>query len=180
MRRLRVGEQSEAHLLTSSAYPLAVFPVINDLKADLNASDSAIALSISLYILAQGCLPLIWSPISEIIGRKTCFLAATAIFSLSMIVLAAATQNVAMLIAFRVIGAAGSAAMLSISAGTLADLYEPAERGVKVRVVRASCQGGDSRSHTISPGRHLLQLSARRACAWCEHRGGAGRRPLAL
>lgn len=50
-----------------------------------------------------------------------------------MIIVAAAAQNVATLIAFRVIGAGGSSAMLAIAAGTLADLYEPAERGVKVR-----------------------------------------------
>ncbi|UZJ54040.1 hypothetical protein CBS101457_003360 [Exobasidium rhododendri] len=110
------------------------FPVINDLKADLHASNSSVALSISLYILAQGGLPLVWSPISEIIGRKKCFLAATAIFTVSMIIIAAATQNVGMLIAFRVIGAGGSSAMLAIAAGTLADLYEPAERGVKVGI----------------------------------------------
>jgi MFS family permease len=108
------------------------FPVINDLQADLNASQSSIALSISLYILAQGGFPLLWSPISEIVGRKVCFLTATTIFAVSMIVTAAAAQNVATLIALRVIGAGGSSAMLAIAAGTLADLYEPAERGVKV------------------------------------------------
>jgi len=51
-----------------------------------------------------------------------------------MFIIAGATQNVAMLIAFRVIGAGGSSAMLAIAAGTLADLYEPAERGVKVGI----------------------------------------------
>lgn len=124
-----VDEQSLFLIMNS---PSAVFPVINDLKADLHASNSSIALSISLYILAQGCLPLVWSPISEIIGRKPCFLIAMTIFTVSMFIIAAATVNVGMLIAFRVIGAGGSSAMLAIAAGTLADLYEPAERGVKV------------------------------------------------
>lgn len=112
--------------------PFSVFPVINDLQADLHASQGSIALSVSLYILTQGCLPLLWSPISEIVGRKICFLVATSIFVVCNIIIAAAATTVAMLIAFRVIAAGGSSAMLAIAAGTLADLYEPAERGVKV------------------------------------------------
>lgn len=110
------------------------FPVINDLKEELHASDGAIALSVSLYILAQGGLPLVWSPLSEVFGRKICFLCATAIFAITSFIIAAATQNMATLIALRVIGAGGSSAMLAIAAGTIADLYEPAERGIKVGI----------------------------------------------
>ena len=118
----------------SSGAHRAVFPTIDDVKRDLHASDNAIALSVSLFILAQGTLPLVWSPISEIVGRKSCFLVAMGIFTVSMAILGGATHSVAMLIVFRVIGAGGSSALLAISAGTLADLYEPAERGVKVSV----------------------------------------------
>lgn len=114
------------------SHSLSVFPVINDIKSDLHASQGSIALSLSLYILAQGGFPLLWSPLSEIIGRKVCFLIATTIFSVCQFIIAAATKNVGTLIAFRVIAAGGSSAMLAIAAGTLADLYEPAERGVKV------------------------------------------------
>jgi MFS family permease len=93
-------------------------------------------------------LPLVWSPISEIVGRKICFLIATTIFTICNFIIAAAAFNVAMLIAFRVIGAGGSSAMLAIAAGTLADLYEPAERGVKVN--EAVCHPFLQPSHSLS------------------------------
>lgn len=83
-------------------------------------------------------LPLVWSPISEIFGRKPCFLIAMGIFTVSMAIVGGAAQSMAMLIAFRVIGAGGSSALLAISAGSLADMYEPAERGIKVGIYYCS------------------------------------------
>lgn len=148
---------------------LTVFPVINDIKSDLNASQGSIALSLSLYILFQGGVPLIWSPISEIIGRKICFLVATTIFSVCQFIVAAATKNVGMLIAFRVIAAGGSSAMLAIAAGTLADLYEPAERGVKVSCHHVLVKLFVCLPFIPLPGRHLLQLSTSRSSSWCEY-----------
>ncbi|CEH14573.1 Synaptic vesicle transporter SVOP and related transporters (major facilitator superfamily) [Ceraceosorus bombacis] len=109
------------------------FPAIDQIKSDLNASDAQISLSISLYILAQGSFPLVWAPTSEIIGRKPCFLLAMLIFSVCVGV-AGAVRSIKAVIALRVLGAAGSAAMLSISAGSIADMYEPHERGVKVGI----------------------------------------------
>lgn len=104
------------------------------MQTDLHASNSAVALSISLYILAQGTLPLLWSPLSEIYGRRVCFLSSLAIFSITSFIIGAAARDMTTLIVLRVITAGGSSAMLSIAAGTIADLYEPAERGGKVGI----------------------------------------------
>ena len=43
---------------------------INDIKAELHATDQQISLSLSIFILVQGSTPLVWSALSEIIGRK--------------------------------------------------------------------------------------------------------------
>jgi hypothetical protein len=41
-----------------------------NIEQDLHASPSSISLSLSLFILCQGHVPLLWSAISEIKGRK--------------------------------------------------------------------------------------------------------------
>ena len=53
--------------LISDNNPLAA---INDIKRDLHATESEIALSLSIFIIVQGGSPLFWSAVSEIKGRK--------------------------------------------------------------------------------------------------------------
>ena len=43
---------------------------IAEVEHDLHASSDSISLSLSIFILLQGAMPLIWSAVSEIIGRK--------------------------------------------------------------------------------------------------------------
>lgn len=89
----------------------AWFPAIADIKSDLGASDASIDLSVSLYILAQGLFPLLWSPTSEIFGRKKCFMVAMAIYTLATGFTPLA-KNMATVIVLRSVAAAGSAATL--------------------------------------------------------------------
>lgn len=52
------------------------FPALEQLQADLDASSSTLALTVSLFILGQGFFPQIWTAISEVSGRKPCYLSA--------------------------------------------------------------------------------------------------------
>jgi len=45
-------------------------PVVEHVQTDLNGSETEIGLSLSLYILFQGCIPVVWASTAEIIGRK--------------------------------------------------------------------------------------------------------------
>lgn len=45
-------------------------PVVDEVKADLNGTETQIGLSLSIYILLQGCVPVVWASTAEIIGRK--------------------------------------------------------------------------------------------------------------
>lgn len=109
------------------------FPALDDLRRELNASSTEISLSISLYILFQGSVPLLWSPISEIYGRKPCFLLGLILYTIATGLTSLAT-NMTTVIALRALAAAGSSCALSIAAGSLADMYEAEERGVVVGV----------------------------------------------
>lgn len=45
---------------------------IAEVEHDLHTTSGSISLSLSLYILMQGGFPVIWSAVSEIVGRKVC------------------------------------------------------------------------------------------------------------
>ena len=49
---------------------LSLAAAIPDIQQELHASDSSIALSLSLYAIFQGGVPLLWSALSEFWGRK--------------------------------------------------------------------------------------------------------------
>ncbi|THU91473.1 MFS general substrate transporter [Dendrothele bispora CBS 962.96] len=108
-------------------------PAIEDMEADLPATSSQISLSISLFILFQGIVPLVWSAISEVKGRKAVYLTSLSIFTVASIVVAA-SKTIGLVIGFRCLQAAGSSAVMSIGAATLADIFDPQERGTKMGI----------------------------------------------
>ncbi|KAJ6520630.1 major facilitator superfamily domain-containing protein [Mycena vulgaris] len=108
-------------------------PAIADMEAELPATASQISLSISLFIAIQGFMPLLWSAISEVKGRKLVYVVSIAIFTAGSVVVAT-SKTIALVIAFRCIQATGSSAVMAIGAATLADIFDPVERGTKMGV----------------------------------------------
>ncbi|CAG8726678.1 10181_t:CDS:2, partial [Acaulospora colombiana] len=95
-------------------------PAIQAIEKDLHATTSEIALSLSLFILVQGNAPLIWSSLSEIKGRKFVYIASMLVFIVGSAI-GGASKHIVVLICMRMLQAAGSAAVLAIGAGTLAE-----------------------------------------------------------
>ncbi|KZO96065.1 vacuolar DHA amino acid exporter [Calocera viscosa TUFC12733] len=112
-------------------------PAFNQIKAELGATSTEIALSLSLFILVQGNAPILWSAISEIKGRKPVYLATLMLFAVACIA-AAEAHSMAVLIGMRILQAIGASAVLSIGAGTLADVFEPRERGSMLGIYYAA------------------------------------------
>ncbi|KAI0823183.1 MFS general substrate transporter [Trametes gibbosa] len=103
-------------------------PSISQIEEQLHASSGAISLSLSLFILIQGGVPLLWSALSEFWGRKRVYLVSTALCMIGCIV-AALSKTIGVLIGMRCIQAVGSSAVISLGAATLADIFEPSQRG---------------------------------------------------
>ncbi|WVQ99518.1 hypothetical protein IAU59_006654 [Kwoniella sp. CBS 9459] len=101
-------------------------PVINELAEELNATEAEIGLSLSMYILFQGIMPVLWAAISE-----PSYLVSYAIYVVALIV-ASRAKNMSVLIGMRVLQAVGSGAVTACGAGSLADMYEMHERGEKM------------------------------------------------
>lgn len=119
------------------------FPALASLQSDLNASDGEIAATVSLYILCQGVFPMIWSGISEIKGRRICYITSILIYCISTAVCSRA-NSIGVFIAMRILQAAGSSAVLALGAGTLADIYDVEERGYKLGIYYAVPLAGPS------------------------------------
>ncbi|KZW03371.1 MFS general substrate transporter [Exidia glandulosa HHB12029] len=139
-------------------------PAISDIKRDLGATDQDISLSLSLFILVQGSTPLLWSAVSEIKGRKYVYLISILLFTAGCAVGASATR-VAVLISMRVLQALGGSAVLAIGAGTLADIYDPRERGTKLGIYYSIPLIGASLGPIL--GGVLTQVFNWRATFWC-------------
>ncbi|KAF8187752.1 vacuolar DHA amino acid exporter [Pholiota molesta] len=108
-------------------------PALEAMEEDLPATASQFSLSISLFILVQGLFPLVWSAISEVKGRKLVYILSIALFTLGSIIVAL-SAHIGPVIGFRCLQAAGSSAVMAIGAASLADIFEPAERGSKMGI----------------------------------------------
>ncbi|KIK42718.1 hypothetical protein CY34DRAFT_757045 [Suillus luteus UH-Slu-Lm8-n1] len=98
------------------------------IEADLHATSSQISWTLAAFLLIQGNFPLLWSAASEIKGRKPVYLVASALFMVGSAALAL-SQSIEVMIGMRALQAAGSCAVMAISAATLADIYDTHERG---------------------------------------------------
>lgn len=106
-------------------------PVISDVREDLHATESELGLSISLYILFQGCTPVLWAAIAELNGRKTVYLVSYTLYVIALVV-ASRANSMPLLIVMRILQSTGSGPTVSLGAGSLADMYETHERGAKL------------------------------------------------
>ncbi|KAK0437139.1 MFS general substrate transporter [Desarmillaria tabescens] len=108
-------------------------PAIEDMERDLPATSGQISLSISLFIALQGVTPLLWSSISEVKGRRFVYLISLLIFTAGSIVVAT-SKTIGLVIGMRCLQALGSSAVMTIGAASLADIFDPQERGTKMGI----------------------------------------------
>lgn len=95
---------------------------------DFNTSHTITNLTVAMYMLAMSIGPLWWSSFSETLGRRTIYIISFALFVIFS-VLSAVSVNIAMLIVMRILGGGASASVQAVGAGTIADIWEPSERG---------------------------------------------------
>ncbi|KAI9728848.1 MAG: hypothetical protein M1834_007235 [Cirrosporium novae-zelandiae] len=109
--------------LSSNIY----FPTLDLIADTLNISNEAVASTITIYMVAQGLAPSVWGPLADCLGRRQILIYTLTLYVGANIGLAL-SNNLAMLLLFRFIQAAGSSSTISIGAGVIADIAPPAER----------------------------------------------------
>jgi multidrug resistance protein len=101
---------------------------LTELSKDFQTSKTLTNLAVAMYLLSMAIFPLWWSALSELLGRRTIYLVSFMLFTIWSAV-AAISTSMAMLIVMRVLGGGAAASVLAIGAGTIADIWEPKERG---------------------------------------------------
>ncbi|KAG1815121.1 MFS general substrate transporter [Suillus subaureus] len=133
------------------------------IEQQLHASSGGISLTLSLFVLVQGNLPFIWSAISEIKGRKFAYLLSITLFILGSAIVAV-SRTIGLVIGMRIVQAVGSSAVFAIGAATLADIYEPHQRGTMMGVYYSAPLLGPSLGPIF--GGALTQALSWRAVFW--------------
>lgn len=101
---------------------------LGQVAVDLNTSPTITNLSVALYMLSMAIFPLWWSAFSEAFGRRSIYLISFILFMLFGI-LSAVAKSIAMLVVMRMLSGGAAASVQAVGAGTIADVWEPKERG---------------------------------------------------
>jgi multidrug resistance protein len=117
--------------LAAAAAPMgsaSVLPALTLISTDFHVSNTVTNLSIAFYMLAMSIFPLWWSSFSEEFGRRSIYIVSFSLFIVFGVVSAEA-QNIGMFIAARLLSGGAAASVQAVGAGTIADIWEPRERG---------------------------------------------------
>ncbi|KAG0203814.1 hypothetical protein BGX28_004055 [Mortierella sp. GBA30] len=108
------------------------FPSLVQITAELNASQTAINASVSLFILFMGISPLVSSTLSDHFKiRRILYIAFTLVFAMASVG-GGFSKSAATLIVARIFQAVGSGGASILGAGTVADIYPPEEQGTSM------------------------------------------------
>ncbi|MCJ1400222.1 hypothetical protein MMC11_003426 [Xylographa trunciseda] len=104
------------------------FPSLLQVSEDLDTTPTITNLSVALYMLSTAIFPLWWSSFSETLGRRSIYISSFSLFLVFNIV-SAESKNIAMLVVVRMLVGGSAASVQAVGAGTIADIWEPRERG---------------------------------------------------
>ena len=105
-----------------------IMPALIPVSEYFHCSSTITNLSVALYMLSMSIFPLWWSSFSETLGRRTIYIVSFMLFVIFG-ALSAVAQNIAMLIVMRILSGGAAASVQAVGAGTIADIWEPKERG---------------------------------------------------
>ncbi|WVQ94617.1 hypothetical protein IAU59_001697 [Kwoniella sp. CBS 9459] len=108
-----------------------------DQSEHFGVSSEVIALTVTLTVCGFGTGPLLWSPLSELLGRRLLWAVPTFVYIIFNIPCALA-PNIGCLLASRFICGFFGSAPLTLAGGTIADIWGPEERGFAIAIFAAA------------------------------------------
>ncbi|KAI1102425.1 MFS general substrate transporter [Jackrogersella minutella] len=104
------------------------FPALPTIAQDLDISVELVNLTVTSYLIFQGISPSLWSPISDVKGRRIAYCCTFLVFVGACVGLAE-TKNYATLVVLRCLQSTGSASTVAIGSGVIGDITTRADRG---------------------------------------------------
>ncbi|KAK6219839.1 major facilitator superfamily transporter [Colletotrichum tabaci] len=109
-------------------------PALPVLEQEFHASATAINVTVSVFMLTFAVGPLFWASFADWKGRRPLYIISISIYIVANILLAAVPANYGALVFLRIVQAFGSAAVVSMGAGTVADVTPPKERAFAMSI----------------------------------------------
>lgn len=141
-KRLFVGIASISCFLAPTL-ALAFLPAVPEIAARFNTTGAVINISAAVYCIFMSLSPCLFSPLSDIYGRRPAFVACLVLFTVST-VLVAVSVNLAMFYVFRALLALFGTAFFSIGAHIIADIHPPVRRLSSMAMLILGAQVGSS------------------------------------
>lgn len=108
---------------------------------EFHTSDNVMILGVSLFVLGYALGPLLWGPLSELLGRKIPTFFAFFMFGLMQIPIALSPSLAGVLVCRLLAGCFGAAPVALVTA-SFADFWAPSERGVATSLYSAAVYAG--------------------------------------
>ncbi|GIK00743.1 synaptic vesicle transporter SVOP [Aspergillus viridinutans] len=102
-----------------------------------NVSHEASLVTITVFVIGFGVGPMMFAPLSEMVGRRPVY-AVTLLLAVIFVIPCAVSKNIGTLIVCRAIDGIAFSAPMTLVGGTLADLWRNEERGVPMAAFSAS------------------------------------------
>ncbi|KAM3555896.1 hypothetical protein ARSEF4850_005798 [Beauveria asiatica] len=106
-----------------------ILAALHTISTEFNTTSTITNLAVAMYMVAMSIFPIWWSAFSEQFGRRSIYLASFSLFVLFSMV-SALSVDISMLIVMRIGVGGASASVQAVGAGTIADIWEPRERGL--------------------------------------------------
>ncbi|MCJ1257911.1 Dityrosine transporter 1, partial [Lignoscripta atroalba] len=117
-------------------------PALPALQLAFHTSATTINATVSAFMGVLAVAPLFWASQADYAGRKPLYMVSLMIFIVANILLAALPANLAALFVLRIVQGFGAASVLSLGAGTVADITEPKKRASAMSIVLLGPQLG--------------------------------------
>nr|OQO24764.1 hypothetical protein B0A51_07789 [Rachicladosporium sp. CCFEE 5018] len=104
---------------------------------EFGVTDEVSLLTITLFVVGFGVGPMVFAPLSEILGRRIIY-ASTLLIAVVFIIPCALSKNIGTLLVCRFIDGIAFSAPMTLVGGTLADLWRSEERGVPMAAFSAA------------------------------------------
>ena len=130
-RKILVAVASGSFVFVIAFSSSAFAPAISVTAIEFDTSELTMSLGISLFIVGFAIGPLVFAPLSEVVGHAiplAISLAGCGIFQIPF----ALAQNTTTLLVSRLLQGCTGAAILAVGTGMFAEVYEPVMRGVVV------------------------------------------------
>ncbi|RKP33518.1 major facilitator superfamily domain-containing protein, partial [Dimargaris cristalligena] len=103
-------------------------PALHIVADDLNSTVERINVAVSVFMIGLGVAPIFWGPMADQFGRRYSYSLGCLVCALASVGCALAESD-SLLLGMRFLQAFGGSATIVVGAGSISDVYEPAQRG---------------------------------------------------